>query len=67
MDESGDFYGYKFPSESLESNLDLQYSAQRRCTVRGCGQMLDANSPNKMCESCRGKVCSATADDAKLV
>ncbi|PBK94825.1 hypothetical protein ARMGADRAFT_1011701 [Armillaria gallica] len=55
MDESGDFYGYKFPSESLESNLDLQYSAQRRCTVRGCGQMLDANSPNKMCESCRGK------------
>ncbi|KAK0473753.1 hypothetical protein IW261DRAFT_1503266 [Armillaria novae-zelandiae] len=55
MDESGDFYGYKFPSESLENNLGLQYPAQRRCTVRGCGQMLDANSPNKMCESCRGK------------
>ncbi|KAK0203931.1 hypothetical protein DFS33DRAFT_1335526 [Desarmillaria ectypa] len=55
MDESGDFYGYKFPSESLESNLEPQYPVQRRCTVRGCGQMLDAASPNKMCESCRGK------------
>ncbi|KAF9029147.1 hypothetical protein BDZ89DRAFT_1065672 [Hymenopellis radicata] len=52
--ESGGYYGYKFPSNDVEATLEVT-GTQRRCTVKGCQRPIEPESPNKMCESCRGK------------
>ncbi|KAG7446714.1 kinase-like protein [Guyanagaster necrorhizus] len=54
-------------SRDMVNTSQLQYPAHRRRTVRGCGQMLDVNSPNKMCESRGGKVCLPTSDERNVV
>lgn len=52
--ESGGYYGYKLPSNNVEPTLEVT-GTQRRCTVKGCQRPIELESPNKMCESCRGK------------
>ena len=51
--ESGGYYGYS-PSNEVVPTPESS-GEQKRCTVRGCRLFIDANSTNKMCESCRGK------------
>ncbi|KDR72756.1 hypothetical protein GALMADRAFT_764803 [Galerina marginata CBS 339.88] len=50
MDASGAVYYPPFPNDDNDQGGD-----QKRCSVRGCPQLVTDGSQNKMCDSCRGR------------